>query len=130
MFKRDMFRHEMFRREGRPELLVADDECGHAAGMSCKHSVSSDAASILNSNAVHEQLCTARIHLVPRLDATAQLPESHETDQKHITMQQCIEKQHIMNRIRAHKLQPMSFTHAMLYKHTAKSAHLAAQRSF
>ncbi len=84
----------------------------------------------MSDNAVQEQGCIAHTHPVPQLDAIAQLLVTHETDQKHTLMQQCIEKQHIMNRIHSHRLQHMSFTRAMLYKHTARSADLAARRSF
>jgi len=37
---------------------------GHATGMSCKHSVSSDAAIILNNNVMQEQICTAHTYPV------------------------------------------------------------------
>ncbi len=50
---------------------------GHATGMSCKHSVSSDAAIILNNNVMQKQICTAHTYPVPCLDAIARLLVTH-----------------------------------------------------
>ncbi len=55
---------KMLTRKWKTKFLLADDECGHATGMSCKHSVSSDAAIILNNNVMQEQICTAHTYPV------------------------------------------------------------------